>query len=227
MSELTIYTGIFGDGDRLYEPRSTENLRFVCYTDNENIKSDIWEVRYQSPQYAEHPRWQARRCKILGYKELDAQESLWIDGRYEFVRLIRLPIYNNILLNTHYERNCAYDEARICIDNGIGNAKDLMLSIDRMHNSGFPHNYGLWYTSNLWRRHTVETEILCESWWQEMSQGSIRDQVSLPFVLWKTGIKYTSHQFASDINNFSSFVELIGHEHLYLDMCSNGNRWYN
>ncbi len=51
-----------------------------------------------------------------------------------------------------------------------------------------------------------------------MANGSVRDQISLPFALWKTGINYTSHQFACHIHNFHSFVELKYNEHLKTDL---------
>jgi hypothetical protein len=31
---------------------------------------------------------------------------------------------------------------------------------------------------------------LNEAWWEEMTRGSVRDQVSLPYVCWKAGLRW-------------------------------------
>lgn len=220
---LTVYTGIFGKYDILHEPRTTNGLKFVCFTDDPTLTSDKWQIRYEPPCKDRHPRWQARRCKLLAYQQLNTDESLWIDGRFEFIDLIRKPNYNNILIHTHPSRICAYDEAEYCLANSHGRLAslqdhvDLEDVIDVMTAACFPKDYGLWYTSTLWRQHTTQTETLCQTWWDLISNGSIRDQVSLPFALWKTGVDFTSQPFACGMTNFHSFVEMLAHDHIKLD----------
>ncbi len=159
---ITVYTGIFGDYDRLHEPRTTCGFKFVCYTDNPKLRSDAWEIKVL-PKSNRHPRWAARECKLLRFKEFDTPESLWIDGRYQFIDLIRQPKYQNILLQTHPHRTCAYDEASFCLYNNIGNSEDIKKTYGLLRLSGFPKEYGLWYTSTMWRKHTVDTEKLCDT----------------------------------------------------------------
>jgi hypothetical protein len=230
---LTIYTAIFGDYDKLREPLENEissvqlddvmkiklpagRLRFVCYTDNINLKSDMWEIRYQKPN-GKHPRWQAREAKIIGYKDLETTESLWIDGRYEFVKLIKLPKYDNVLFHTHSRRICAYQEAKFCLKHRVGNAIDIQKAVQTMQKAKFPPNFGLWWTGVLWRKHCLETDRFCKKWWAAMLKGSIRDQISLPFALWQSDIKFTNHQLSCKVDDFHSFVKLKAYSHEKLD----------
>lgn len=221
--DLTVYTAIFGDYDNLREPREADDIKFVCYTDNKYLKSERWEIRYEPENYAENPRWRARKCKLLSYKELDTDESIWVDARYEFVRLIRRPTYDNILLHTHIERHCAYDEADICLACNLGSNASIKRLVQSMKLAGFPSAYGLWWTATLWRKHTKATERLCDRWWSMMAEGCVRDQISLPFVLWMMHTNFTSHQLACDIEDFHSFVQLSGYPHLKNNPHENGN----
>lgn len=46
MDKLVVYTTIFGDYDDLIEPgKKYKNCDFVCFTDNENLKLDIWKIK--------------------------------------------------------------------------------------------------------------------------------------------------------------------------------------
>jgi hypothetical protein len=39
------------------------------------------------------------------------------------------------------------------------------------------------------RRNTPAIRELGRAWWEEISRHTVRDQVSLPFILWKLGIQ--------------------------------------
>ena len=44
-NELVIYTAFTGDYDSLHEPEFIdENTKYVCFTQNPNLKSDTWEI---------------------------------------------------------------------------------------------------------------------------------------------------------------------------------------
>ncbi len=43
---LVVYTAIFGDYDKLRDPRERlPNVQYVCFTDNPRLKSSVWQVR--------------------------------------------------------------------------------------------------------------------------------------------------------------------------------------
>ena len=56
----------------------------------------------------------------------------------------------------------------------------------RYRDDGFPaYDNKLYDTSVLVRRHCPRLKDLSEMWWNEIEQGSRRDQLSLPYCLWK------------------------------------------
>ena len=87
MKKIVVYTAIFGGYDFLYEPEvKPDNVDLVCFTDNKDMKSDIWDVRYTLPLY-HNPELQnpyvrnARKYKTLPHRFLsDYDYSIWVDG---------------------------------------------------------------------------------------------------------------------------------------------------
>jgi hypothetical protein len=61
--------------------------------------------------------------------------------------------------------------------------------MEHYRKQGFPENYGLAANRIIIRRKSEELEKLMESWWEELNTFSRRDQLSLFYVIWKTGFK--------------------------------------
>jgi hypothetical protein len=106
------------------------------------------------------------------------------------------PVAPVLWAHKHNDRTCAYSEADTCIFNNKGNSTAMLLQLRRYHQEGFPKNWdgGLADTAILLRHSSSSVlQQLCDSWWNEMGatgsnvseSGSVRDQVSLPFVAWK------------------------------------------
>lgn len=211
--QLTVYTALFGGYDKLYEPVEPEDYEFVCYTDNPNIKSENWEIRCVDRSKDRHPRWDARLYKMLGFINLPTDQTLWIDARQQFVRIKEIPEYDNILIHTHPKRKSAYEEAEFCVKHGVGDPDGIKKLIQIMLDSGFPLDFGLWYSGVIWRKKNDDLSYFCKEWWDLVSRVSIRDQISLPYVLWGTQLSYTSIDLPCKLDRFDSYVELIAHPH--------------
>jgi hypothetical protein len=52
------------------------------------------------------------------------------------------------------------------------------------------------------RKNDIITQGINELWWQEYSTGSCRDQVSMPYVLWRLGVKPNYFRFHSRKNKY-------------------------
>jgi len=91
----------------------------------------------------------------------------------------------------HPARKCLYKEARVCEELGKdipGNIRPQALAYreDKM-----PRNWGLPATGVLIRRHTPQTKELNTAWWRQIEKYSCRDQISLPYVCWKLGLRWS------------------------------------
>ncbi len=81
-NNFVIYTALFGDYDELKHPltENTCNYDFVCFTNQKDIKSDIWQIRFvEEANYL--PNIANRKYKMLPHLFLkDYEESIYIDA---------------------------------------------------------------------------------------------------------------------------------------------------
>lgn len=184
-----VYTGIFGSYDQLRDPRERlPGVQYICFTDNPRLKSDVWSVRYLPP--TGDPQMQAKACKVLAHQFLDCDVSLWIDGCYELQTLngvLELPV--DLAMQKHSKRNCIFVEAAHCQRVGKGDPRRIDGAIARYRAEGHPADSGLWMAGIILRRHTPAIKVFNLEWWKEISQGTARDQISLPVVLRRLALK--------------------------------------
>ena len=91
----------------------------------------------------------------------------------------------------HPERQCLYDEQERCIDYNKDDPTRILQQVNRYHAEGYPRNNGLAECNVIVRRHNHPgvIKVMCD-WWREIENGSRRDQISFPYVLWKNGMRY-------------------------------------
>jgi hypothetical protein len=192
MNGGVIYTAIIGGKDVLRPPRHrVPGLGYVCFTDDPSLQSDIWEIRLLGKPHSD-PTLVARQLKILAHRCFPDQSwSLWIDANLEIIgdlepflreHLPRAPFQTF----RHYERRCAYEEIEACIEHKKACPRLLRAQAARYHDAGMPFGLPVPHSSVVLRRHREEAVVeAMERWWGELQGGSRRDQVSLPFVLWR------------------------------------------
>jgi hypothetical protein len=182
-----VYTAIFSDYDDLKEPRVvTPGWRYVVFTD-QPLKSKVWEVR-PFPCMDIGPQRTARYLKILGYNQFTELRSLWIDASFIVnCNLDRWMRRQNgpLTVITHPERKCVYEEILECIRQERGNPEELMRQYLECKNTDMPRNGGLISTGILMRDKVPGVDKFCLAWWEALSSGSVRDQVSFAQTAWR------------------------------------------
>lgn len=197
MARYVVYTAIFGGYDTLREPsvRSGE-LDYVCLTDSSSIKSRFWRIIKVERQFL-CPILENRYVKMLPHLFFPSHDaSLYVDGNIE-IRKDPHPLfykYRNppaLYAAKHPSRHCAYEEARYCVENGKLAEALALKQISHYRNQGFPPNFGLTENALLLRWHRDEKMIQAmEQWWSQFKKYGQRDQISLPFILWKNGVDW-------------------------------------
>lgn len=191
--DVIVYSAIFDQKDNLKELKSKSNrCQYICFTDNKNIKSDFWDIIHVNKPF-ESPRLCARYYKLNPHKVLNEnfKKSVWIDANIDFISNFDIFIENYIdnikypFFIKHFDRNCVYDEIDKCIEIKKDNKDKLLKIKDYYKYIGFPENNGLYDTGVLPVNHNFY--YIYEKWWDELYNNSIRDQVSLPYILWKNG----------------------------------------
>ena len=192
-----IYTAIFGDYESLLNPKVINPyLDYICFTDNPNLTSDVWEIRLITNLDMDNTR-KARTIKILPHKYLKEYEfSIWVDAGFRIIGdmedYINTYIKDGLLIGIkHSVRNCIYEEIDVCNSRDKDDGFILETVINKYESEGYPKNNGLIESGVLFRRHNNQIVInLMEQWHYEVMNYSKRDQLSFNYVCWKNNFKY-------------------------------------
>ena len=204
-NSMVIYTAIIGDYDELKTPKQIQdNCTYVCFTDRKSIKSDVWEIRHVDG--GDDPRKTVREYKMFPHKFLSEYEtSIWVDASlelqgdmWEYVK--RYQSSSPILLFPHPYRICIYEEAAACIHYSMAEKEVILKQINAYYKNEYPVNNGLVCGGCIVRQHqNHDIQTLMEEWWHEVCTYSKRDQLSLPYLMWKNHINYDlCDQFIED-----------------------------
>ncbi len=199
--KIIIYTCIIGNYDKLNEPTYiNENCEYVLITDNHKIKSEYWKI-YRVPNEI-IKRFQSNTTLINRFYKLNPHivfpnydYSIYIDGCVKIISDISTLINSisnktGIACHIHSSRDCIYDEYKVCKILKKGNTSALKKQLKRYQKLGFPKKYGMLECGILATdiKNDMAINIL-NLWWNEFKQSeSLRDQISLPFILWNLNL---------------------------------------
>jgi Protein of unknown function (DUF616) len=204
--------------DKLTEPEVIPaNCDFVCFTDGD-YTSPTWKV-VKTPMVGPDPVRNARRHKVLVHKLFpEYKYSIWVDGNitvrgdvHELIKKyladVNMAVYDHAY-TAGDARDCVYDEATALLKmEKQGKYKDdaglIKNQIKKYKDDGYPKHNGLLSSMELIRRHNEPDVVACmEGWWQEIEQGSRRDQLSFNYVAWKQHFKFAVIHEDSRKNEF-------------------------
>lgn len=198
-----VYTCITGGYDDLKPPKYVnKDFDYVCFTDNLEMKSDVWQIRPLPAECEELSQVKKQRyVKINPHKVLSEYDiSIWVDGCVSLNDNLNEFLFDiltdniSIYVPKHPMRNCIYKEAKAVLSMGRDKKEIVNPQIERYKKEGFPAEYGLLQSNILVRKHNEEDCIrLMEAWFNELKDNSHRDQLSFNYVLWKNNdikIKY-------------------------------------
>jgi len=205
LKKLAMYTALFGKFDPLYDPFG--HLDGMYHFDGENSIDRFYftdlnmngKISYtmikKNLDYLSCVKRQ-RRVKIKIPDEVfdNYEYSIWVDSRS---KLAMEPYFllkfldTDFLIMSHGTRCCVYDEGKACIASFKAKKSVIFKQLDFYKSQKYPIRNGLYYTGFLLRKHTAKLKELMNSWWREVGKFSHRDQVSLPYVLWRHGFDIT------------------------------------
>jgi len=194
-SRKAVYTAITGNYDVLMDPEVvTPGWDYVCFTDNKDLKSSIWNVILFEPEI--NPAKEARKRKILSHKYMGWYgTTVWIDGNMR-VRcnlddlVARFHGQGTITMMRHPERDCIYEEAEACKKLGKDDVEVINEHMKGIREGGCPEKNGLVATGVIIRTACADVKRLCKEWWKLVSAGSRRDQLSFNYASWKERVPY-------------------------------------
>jgi len=199
-SKIIIYTSIYGNYDKLKEQPKFENVEYVCFTDNPLLVHPTWKIIHNNKIMIGRPDvYKAKYFKMKSHELFpDADYTIFIDASIQ----IRHNNFIQILLNylgehdygiyIHPKRGCIYQEHKILLKSKSQKMKKILPIINKQlehyGKEGIPQNFGLWACGILIRKNTEYNKKINELWWEEILKWSYRDQLSLPYILWKNNL---------------------------------------
>lgn len=205
--KCVVYTAITNETNKYdslkKQKKHDKETEFISFLESP-IPNDVWTYRSIHNKFSD-PNRNAKIHKILSHVYFpDKEYSLWIDGsvhiKYPFPMSRLAEIYladSDIALFQHHERDCIYDEAAICIQRNLDDKTVILKQIKKYQLEKYPAHYGLGECTVLLRRHTDKIKEFNEMWWNEICNGSRRDQLSFNYVARKLNIKI--NYFPGDI----------------------------
>ena len=200
--KIAVYTCITGQYDKLITPfLNFENIDYIAFTDNKEEDNKVWKIR----DIPENIKQLQDNILINRYIKFHPAElfkenydyAIYIDGNIKVISDLTNLVYainsaTGLAFHRHQFRNCIYNEIEVCRLIGKGNYEKMKKQTQRYRQEGFPEQFGLYecnvIVSDL--QNNVGTSIL-DSWWNEFRNSeSYRDQISLPYVVWKNNCQF-------------------------------------
>lgn len=195
MKKFVLYTARFGIMRKIHIPKvSIPDVDRFCFTDLD-IESNFYQIRKMSlvPLVAvRRQRW----IKICIPDEIfnNYEYSVYVDCKrasvidFEWLLSFMKP-QSDFVTRRHKTRDCIYGEGRVCIEKSKDDEATILKQLDFYRSEDYPTHNGLHYSYILLRRHTEKMKMFSMLWWKQLEEYSFRDQISLPYVAWKHGMK--------------------------------------
>lgn len=213
MTGKVLFTVNIGGYDTLRPLIKSEGFRHVCFTDDPHLKAPGWDMfRVQSVDPVET----SRLIKLCVHQFLpEAELFVYIDANQQVLRDLNLFLADyyrgGLLLVDHPNRNCVYQEAKRALELGRVELDAVSAQMNTYADAGMPEAWGLFANGFFVRDRSCDDFM--EVWWQELQATTYRDQISLPFLLWKSEAPAAAISWEVK----SRFVRLHPHEGASID----------
>lgn len=200
-NKKVLYTCITGNYDGLIQHNYiSPDWDYFCYTDQENLlarkTAGHWQIKPLEHKTANPQltgRWHKTHPHVL-LPEYDM--CLYLDGNINVLTPYLFELVaqkqNQCIFGqfVHPVRDCIYDEILACLAGKKENKAKLENVKNLLLQNHFPAHWGLSETGILFRKHNdpLCMEIM-DSWWFMLENYSVRDQISLMYILWKKNLQ--------------------------------------
>jgi hypothetical protein len=193
-----IYTAVFGDYDRVYPPvRREAGIDHVIVTDRAGMVVPGWTtMAVDGSGFPTHKAGNVHYRALMHRAAAGYDTSLYVDGN---IRLLRetSPLFDEFERSgsafgayAHPKRSTVAEEARAVIELGkVEDAARVAKEVNSYLADGFPDDITLLQTGMLLKNHrSPELDFAMALWSSLFLKHQTRDQLSLPYVAWKTGL---------------------------------------
>jgi len=206
-----IYTAIFNNYDTIkHHGYRNDDFEYVVFMDETTYQQQrkIIPAYYNvevllGERTTQEFFMQSKEIKLRPHIYLGKhQASIYIDGSIKQIDDANKFFDPNqpFKITNHPRRNCIYKEADICAKQRLGKLSAIQRQIERYKSEKYPENNGLFMGGIISRVHNDHSQSINEAWWNEVKNGTTRDQISLPYVNWKLSANIASVDYENDID---------------------------
>lgn len=222
MSKIVVYTCITGKYDWLLPPLfKNSEVDYVCFSDSYTCHAKGWQV-LPIPDSLKHlpSNLINRYIKIFPNKFFNDYEwSIYVDGNLRILGDLTVLVKEmeekgeRIGCPKHPDRSNIREEISACKQLGKFSPKDLEVVDAQFKDylkNGMPFNQPLTENNLIVRNHNCsEVKAVMEAWWKNLEKYTKRDQISLPYVVWRHNILIKKFSFSANVEN--KFVRKVNH----------------
>lgn len=192
-----VYTAVFGGYDNIDEPMFVNpNLEYYAFTDCELPQDSVWKKvdisKFKQLEGLDDYH-KAKYIKMFPHEffpEFDF--SIWVDGNVALIAdtypIAVMADGSPIATYANPIHNCIYTEGKYMLFQRRVPKQELQIQLGHYRDEGFPEHFGMREFSIIYRNHKRKDYYeLMNQWWDHVNKYTMRDQLSLPFILWKNG----------------------------------------
>jgi hypothetical protein len=193
---ILVYTCVFGGYDRIFPPvRPEADIDYVIVTDDGKVAVPGWRT-----MVVDRTRFRSRKAPNRYFKMLAHRSdlagydiSVYVDGNIRVISRTRefvdAFVRSGAALGSyrHPFRSSVAEEAARCLHQGkLHDRNALEAELAAYRKDGFPDEQGLMETGVVLKNHRHPSlDPAMDLWWDLFERHDSRDQIGLPYVLWK------------------------------------------
>ncbi len=195
--KIVVYTCVVGEYDTIKEPLYINpNIDYIVVTDLDVREDSAWRkidianLKLPSNMTASQKNRYVKMHPHLIFPEYEY--SIYIDGSIRVVADIIPLVYSMgtacfLGMHNHPVRRKISTECNaVLFSKKNVDEKILKKQVSNYYKQGYDDSYGILEGTVIVRKHNnPECIDLMNDWWDEMKTYPTRDQISLPYVLWK------------------------------------------
>lgn len=230
--KVAVYTFITDGYDQLHQPLVIdENADYFVISDQklDNLGIFHWiDVNTIVPHSMKDPFMKNRYCKMHGAELFkDYEYSIYLDGVVQIagdiISYLEQIGKTGIALYLNETNGCIYDAGILITLVGRCSFEKARNQLKSYAMEGMPENYGYLCGAYIFRnnRNVLGNELM-HLWWEEYQKWSTRDQLCLPYVMWKMGLTLEDVGIINNGQNRLEDKNLIHHSHCYIKLYNLG-----
>ena len=181
-TDQVVYTAVYGGYDKM----RTQPVNRSWIDEEINPLPWIADPRYKAKW------WKVRPDRLFA----EGSVTIWVDGSMDILRadvpelLARQLGSDDLMLFRHPWRDCIYDEEFASRAGAKYDGMPMFAQVQHYRELGHPEHWGLPHCGVIVRRNTPDLIAVMRDWWDEITEWSVQDQLSLPFVLRRSNVKW-------------------------------------